>query len=812
MATPPTLSTRRGRRGLRALAWLAALALALPAAAAAGGYLFLRRSLPPREGTVAVPGLRAPVTVRFDARGVPHIVAEHEADLFLAQGYVTARDRLFQMDLTRRAAAGRLAEVFGPSLLDTDRWFRTLTLRRAAEASLAAQPPEVRAVLEAYAAGVNAYIEEATRAGRLPPEFALLRYRPEPWRPEDTLSIGKLMAWELGGNWEQEVWNYLAARRAGADRLPELLPSYPEDAPTIVAALAEEGLRADGLLARIRPGGEDLGSNNWVLSGRRTASGKPLLANDPHLRIGLPGIWYQVHLALASGDLDVIGATFPGVPGVVIGHNRHVAWGFTNVGADVQDLYAERPHPSDPYLFEYDGRYERATVYREEIRVRGRAEPVPLEVVVTRHGPLIHGVLDAGGGERPDVPLALRWTALMSPATEPAAILGMNRARDWREFREALRYFQAPPQNVVFGSADGTIAYRAQGLIPIRRRGDGLLPVPGWTSQYEWSGFIPFEQLPEVVNPPEGFIATANHRVAGEDYPYLISATWAPPYRAARIREVLAGASGWGVREMQALQTDAANLQARALLPALLPAARRGLEAAGGATEPERRALALLEAWDRVDRADSGGAAVWHAFYRQLIADLLVPVTGEDLFRRMPAARQVADRLLLQAAGGRMPSWLRDRDLDALAAGALRAAAADLARLLGPRPERWRWGDLHRVTFAHPLASVPALAPLLNVGPFTVDGSAVAVLATGFSHADGFAVTSGPAWRQVVDLADPAGNSWDVAAPGQSGHRLSPHYADQAGPWVRGEYGPMLMRPDDLAGAPVLRLVPAGSP
>lgn len=808
----PTSTRRPGARPSRRrrlLVTLAVLLALLLAAGAGGGYVFLRRSLPQLEGRLSLPGLREPVTVYRDARGVPHIVAANAHDLYFAQGFVTAQDRLFQMDLTRRAVSGRLAEVFGEGLLDTDRYFRTLTLRRAAEASLAVLPPDVLDVLEAYAAGVNAFIEQAASAGRLPPEFTILGYRPEPWTPADTMALAKLMAWDLGGNWEGEVWRYLLAERLGEERVRELWPEYPPDGPTILREVRRAGLRVDGLLATLRGDRSNLGSNNWVVAGSRTRSGKPMLANDPHLGVDLPAIWYQTHLSLPAEDFEVIGATFPGAPGIVIGHNRHVAWGVTNLGPDVQDLYVERPSPDDPHRFEYNGRYEQATVYREEIRVKGRAEPVVHEVVVTRHGPIVSGVAGTED-ERPQAQLALRWTALQ-PTAEPAAILAVNRARNWDEFREALRHFHAPAQNFVFAAADGTIAYRGQGLIPIRRKGNGMLPVPGWTDEYEWVGFIPFDELPEVVNPPEGYVATANHRVAGDDYPYFLAVEWASPYRAMRIDRVLAGARDWTVEEMKALQNDTVNLQAETLLPVLLPAARAGLERAGGPAPLEARALEILEQWDRVDGVDSAGAAVWHAWYGAVVRELFLAELGEEMLATMPGVRQVTDRLLLEAAAGRPASWFGDRGLEGVAADALRAAVAELERRLGDDAARWRWGELHQVLFDHPLGRVKPLDLLFNAGPLPVAGSGVTVLAAGFDPAaEDFTVTSGPVWKQVVDLADPAGNSWDALAPGQSGHPLSPHFDDQASMWTRGEYGRMLVGDAAAAGGRRLELLPAG--
>lgn len=828
---PQLLPSRRARHrprrrwGRVVVGILVTLAL-LVGVASGGIYVVLRRSLPQTEGELKLAGLRAPVSVYRDERGVPHIVASNEHDLYMAQGFVTAQDRLFQMDLFRRLVWGRLSEAFGASMIDNDRFLRTLMLGRAAEASLPAQPPDVVAALEAYAAGVNAYIEQAAAQKRLPPEFLLLGYTPEPWQPLHTVGIAKMMAMDLGGNWEDEVWRVLAGVRVGAERVTELWPVYPEDGPLIIgsapgataladtaagAARLADVLTEPGLAvaaAALQPyltgaNRADIGSNNWVLSGARTASGKPLLANDPHLGIQMPAIWYQTHLSIPDEDFDVIGVTFAGAPGIVIGHNRHIAWGVTNVGPDVQDLYIERPHPDDPYQFEYMGAYEQATVHREEIRVKGQDEPVIHEVIVTRHGPIISDVAGSEGN-RPESRLALRWTA-HDPSADLAAFLHINRATNWQEFREALRHFTVPAQNFVFAAVDGTIAYRAQGHVPIRRSGDGMLPVPGWTDEYEWEGFIPFDSLPELVNPPSGYIATANNKVIGDDYPHFLGNDWASPYRAARIVEVLAGLSGATTDDMIALQTDVANLQARLLLPILLPAAKAGLGAGNGANHAAvEAALAQLEGWNYEDRPDSVAAALWHAWYAAIVHELYGADLGEDLFKQMPLIRQVTDRLLLEAAAGQVSSWFGNRGLEGVAAAALRRAVAELG------DNTPRWGDLHQIRFDHPLGAVAVLQKLFSTKPYPVGGSGVAVFATGHNvrRIDAAPVTSGPVWRHVVDLSDPAGNSWDLNGAGQSGHPLSPHHHDQALAWTAGEYGRKLMDPGAFANMKELRLIP----
>lgn len=805
------------RRGLR---WVRFLALALVAAlllAAGGGYGFARRSLPQVAGELSLPGLTAPVSVYRDEWGVPHIEATTIQDLYMAQGYVTAQDRLWQMDLTRRTAAGRLSEVFGSGYIPTDKFLRTLLLRRSAERSVQAYSAGTIAVLEAYAAGVNAYVDQAVSAGTLPVEFTLLGYTPEPWTPVDSASIGKLMAYDLGGNFASEVYRYQVRDVVDEELFRELLPVYPSDAPTIMryqGAVPDQRQTAElapalgeldlsGLLAAGVWPEEHVGSNNWVVSGQLTASGKPLLANDPHLGLQLPAIWHQVHLVMHSGTepLNVIGVMFPGAPGIIIGHNEHIAWGVTNTGPDVQDLYIEKRNPENPYQFEYQGKWQDALVYPEPIRVKGEAD-VPFEVVVTRHGPIVSEIVGSKEN-RPKEALALRWTA-HNPTTELEAVVGLNRARNWAEFRQALKAFEVPTQNFVFAAADGTIAYRANGLIPVRAKGEGLLPVPGWTGDYEWTGYIPFDEMPEVVNPPEGLIATANHKVVDDAYPYLLGTSWAEPYRGTRIVEALQGRQGLTADDMRVLQADYANLRARTMLPLLLPHVK-----GADLTDLEQKALDLLAAWDYVDAADRGAPLVFHFWWRHLTQELYQERMGKDLFGRMSDKGAVTTALVTRAAKGQEGAWVKAAGgLPQVSLKSFKAAVAAAADLQGRNPSAWKWGKYHRIGPQHPIGkAVKPLGWLLNARPLPVGGSEVTVAAMGYNAGTGLVSSTG-VWRQVVDFGNLAGNSGDVVTPGQSGHFLSPWYTSQAELHQKGNLHRQLFLPADYRSGQKLTLTP----
>jgi len=559
-----TASKRRPiKRFFRVLLFVVlAVLLAATGLATGIGVYAVRRAFPQASGRIALDGLRGTVEVMRDQWGIPHIYAQNDLDLFFAQGFVHAQDRLWQMEFNRRAASGRLSEIFGPVTLDTDRFLRTVGLRRAAEVEAAQLDDETKRVLQAYVDGVNAYI--ASRRGRLPLEFALLRYVPEPWSPVDAVAFGKLMAWTLSGNWDSEILRAHLLSRFGEAGVARLMPAYPDEMPVIVPAGADyRPFRSAAALrlAAHAPARNGTGSNNWVIAGSRTTTGAPILANDPHLEAAMPSIWYEMDLS--SERFHVAGATFAGAPGVIIGHNERIAWGVTNAGPDVQDLYLERFDPDDPARYEFQGQWERATVVEESIIVKGRRDPVILPVRITRHGPILNGVVDGL-----DAFVALRWTALM-PGTILGSVLRLDQARNWEEFREALRLWTVPAQNFVYADTDGNIGYQLPGRIPVRAKGNGLLPVPGWTGEYEWVGEIPFDELPSSFNPERGYIITANNRIIPDDYTHFIAAEWDPGFRAQRIETMLTAQPKVSPEVVADMQLDTSSLPAQAILRAL---------------------------------------------------------------------------------------------------------------------------------------------------------------------------------------------------------------------------------------------------
>ena len=737
------------------------LALVLASSGTAGLYWrWSRAALPKLDGHAQLPGLVGPATIRRDALGIPHIQAGSTPDAIRAQGYATAQDRLWQMDLLRRRAQR------------ADRDARTLGLGAAAASSLAVLDPDSRALLEAYAAGVNAYL--ASHRDSLPLEFRMLRYEPRPWTAADTVAVGKLLALDLAQGWEAEAF-----RASVGDALPPevqdlLFPSAFPDDRILFGADTRPAQPASGDEAA-------RGSNNWVVSGAHTATGKPLLANDPHLGLTVPSIWTAVHLT--TPDLDVAGVTLPGAPGVILGRNRRVAWGCTNVHDDSADLYVEEFDGYDRY--KVPGGWETAAIREERIEVRdgplsATTHTVVHPVRVTRHGPLveIRGRL-----------YALRWTSL-DDTPELTAFLQMDRASNWEEFQEALRRFPGPSQNFVYADVDGRIAWYSAGRLPIRRSGDGARPYPGATDAGDWTGFVPFEALPHLVDPPSGRIVTANNRLVGSDYPYVVTRGGIGPWRAAALFRALESREGWTADDMVRLQGERLSLPHLDLARALLDAAARHRG------DPLWDEVAReMTGWDGQMQADSRAAALAMATFRSLGDRVIGPrvdrVDAAEALRR----RSVAIHRLIRE---RPPAFIPPGDAawDGALRGAWQDAVAELTRTLGTDRARWRWGAMNRMAVHHPLSrALPRLALLLDPPVTEMGGSSTSPNVLYISPSG---TIEAPSMRFVADLADPdsirLGNFM-----GQSGHAASPHYGDQFQSWVKVESPRLAFSPAAVA-------------
>ncbi|MEW6567210.1 MAG: penicillin acylase family protein [Chloroflexota bacterium] len=801
------------RRSRRTFLFILVLLLILASLLGGLGFVAIRRSWPQTNGTLRLPGLQGSVEVYRDPMSVPHIYAANLHDLFLAQGFVHAQDRFWQMEFWRRIGSGRLAEILGESALESDRFVRTLGWHRTAAQELELLDPETRSVLEAYAEGVNAYLA-TTDINSLSLEFDLLAltgvdFVPEPWTPLNTLTWAKVMAWDLGGNMSDELTRAQIATHLGTAAVDVLTPPYSDDYPVIVprplaSATLDSVPEAAYSAGRVFGSGKELGSNNWVVAGTRTESGMPLLANDPHLSIQMPSIWYEIGLhcdpVTPECPLDVVGASFAGAPGVIIGHNANIAWGVTNLGPDVQDLFIEFLNPDNPNQYEFQGRWLDMEIVREEIRVAGRDEPEIVFARITRHGPIINDVI---GGTEEDwsfgwQPLALSWTALQ-PSTLMRAVFLLDRASNWDEFRQALSYWDVPSQNFVYADIEGNIGYQAPGRIPIRARGDGSMPVPGWTGLYEWVDTIPFDRLPRAFNPPEGYIVTANNAVVRENYPYFLGLDWDPGYRAQRIVNLIEADPSLSVADMQAIQSDSSPLWAQEILPYVL---------ALSTPDPQiTQAVALLRAWDGRAGRDSAGAALFESFRLHLVQRTFQDELGDRLLSRAHSSLMVALQDLLADESS---PWFDDRDTepvedrDAILILALGDAVDELSERLGEDMNAWRWGDLHTATFENQSLGQSGIQPiemLFNRGPVETDGTIATINNTGYDPDEPYGVAVVPSYRQVIDL----GNltlSVSMHTTGQSGHAFHPHYADMIDFWRNFQYHPMLwLRPQIEAAA-----------
>ena len=740
------------------------------------------RALPPLEGRVRVPGLRDPVEVLRDRWGVPHITAGSQDDLWLAQGFLAASERLFQLDLGWRLATGRLSEVFGDLTLPLDRFVRTVGWVRAGRRLAGGWDEPSRRMAGAFAAGQRAWLSAMPAP---PPEYTVLGVEPSLPAEGDAAAVAASMsafvAWSLSRGWDTDLLRAEVGERLGLDAVRALFPGVdPESSPDTEHPGRLELL--DG--AWLPPSGQ--GSNAWVVAGSRSATGMPLLANDPHLAIQLPAAWYEVHL-MAPG-IDVAGVSFPFSPGVIIGHNQRIAWGFTNVEGDTQDLYAERIS-SDGTAARYGDAWEPLTVHREEIHVRGREEPEVLEVRETRHGPLLSSYTIGIGS--PQVveggithPYALGWTG-HDHGVQPSVIRDLDTASDWPSFRAALSRWDCPGQNAVYADVEGHIGHQVTGRYPVRRGWDGTMPAPGWDPAYEWDGWIPYQELPQTLDPPRGFLVTANDRPHDDSYPHLIGKEFLPPFRARRIAQLVAERPTHDRDSFARIHMDTVSLSVRRVLPGLL--------AVEPETEDQKAAVALLDGWDGDLAADSAAAALYQVWCARLAREVMLPHLGQELFTHAYSRRQWSNGFLHKALPGLLtrpvaPWWDGARARDAAVRRALDAALDELAQRFGDQP--WRWGGIHRATFASQLAAVPYCAELFTAGSVEMGGDDQTVLQALFEPGVPYSVAVLPSWRQVLDPSD-----WDashgVLTLGQSGNPASPHFKDQLLLWSSGRLHPM---------------------
>ena len=779
-------------RGRKAGVGAAAIVFLLIASLVVSVLILVYRPLPTIDGDIRLLGIDQRVEILRDSYGVPHIYAKTVHDLFYMQGYVTAQDRLFQMDLYRRAGSGRLAEVLGEPGLEADRQMRTFGFARVAAQELTIVRDDTRDALQAYADGVNKFLEGHGES--LPMEFVFLGYRPYLWTATDSIVVAKLQVYDAAGNYTQELLRASLANRFGTGVLTTLMPdpsgraqAIDERAWAAVAPLLSPGASGPGVLAldAILPGsGAGNGSNCWALAGSRTASGRPLLAGDPHLAVRNPSIWYEI--GLDGPGYKLVGFSFAGIPGVVIGHNDRIAWSFTYAYTDTQDLFVERQDPTDPRRYEYKGSFEAATVVRETINVKGRADPVTLDVTITRHGPIVTPILTGQTAQ-----LALRWTAL-DPGRLLDFVFELARAPNWSEFRIAVADFSGAAVSACYADVDGHIGYQLVGRLPARK-GDGQMPVPGWTGEYDWTGVLPGEANPSIADPSAGVVINANDRPTQDPEGVGYKGEWDPGFRATYIAQRLASAARADLAAMRSLQTDFTSLPVARFRDAIL--------AASPTTQAARDAQALVRAWDGTLAADSPAAAIYESWLVRMCERVFKDKLGANLYRDYAAGARITFALY-QLIGRPNDAWFSEigdatlRGRDAVAGRALDDAAKDLAARFGADQSGWRWGDIHTITFAHLLAIGP-LTLLLNIGPLKRPGDGYSVNNEAYSIGASFAVSSHPSERMIADLAD-LDASLSITPEGESGQPGSRYWGDQTKLWAAGDYKPMRFSRDRL--------------
>ncbi len=773
--------------------WLL-LATSFAALFCGAAWIFLRLSLPKTTGTVKLPGLKAAVDIVRDRDGIPHIYASCKRDAWYGLGYVHAQDRLWQMDFQRRVAQGRTAEILGSRAAASDRLQRTVGLHQCAQAAWDNLPAYAREIAEAYAAGVNAALR-SLRA-RLAPEFLIFRTQPEPWTGTDVVLMGKFFAWNLSGNYVTELLRERLVHALGPERAAQLAPPFRETSGPVIACRPHPP--RFGAALELDSVGEGAGSNLWAVGPGKSDTGCPVLANDPHLPGSVPMSWYLAHVS--APGLDVIGATTPGLPAVLVGRNRNIAWGITNLGPDVQDLFHERLDGSGAAA-EYQGAGEALHRRHERLKIRGQAA-VEFMVRSTRHGPLISDAMRGPVRKNdPAATLSLQWTGFAENDPTIQCFLLLSEASNWDEFRNALRSCVAPALDFGYADTAGNIGHHSAGRIPVRRGGDGSVPAEGWSGDNDWTGFIPFDELPHSFNPPRQYVARINNPPAAEDYPWFLGCDWTEPYRAQRISELLEACPRLSLRDHERMQGDTVSLHAGSILPRLCALAHpddlRG-----------KTAVAMLRNWDGDAVGSSAAAVIFAAWMLYLPRVLLGPVLDPELLRSYEPWSSAVFRFVSNALDGRV--WLAEAP-DRAVERSLAQALDWLETRLGSDWQRWQWDHLHRAVFPHlPLHNVRPLRRFFDRS-IPVPGDWSSINLGSYLHGQPFLQRNVAGYRQIIDLSGADGSVF-VQAVGQSGHPLSRHFDDFLKDWAAVRYRPMRMERTTVErdARATLRLEPQG--
>ena len=743
---------------------------------AGSGYLWfqhtLKKRLPQLTGEVSIQGIHEKVEIIRDTYGVPHIYAGNETDLFFGFGYAVAQDRLWQIDFFRHLGQGRLSELFGKDLVETDQYFRMLDAAGVRKELPSALEP----AFKAFARGINAYI--TGHSDRLPIEFTLLRYKPEKWTENDYLAILKVVNWGLSCGFTTDLTAGKILKKVGEEKFKEAFPAWPGDGPIIVPKGYETIKTSADLPLRVAEKVRSMigfpvgaASNNWVVSGKKARNGKPILANDTHLSLTNPSFWWEVSLDCPT--IHVSGFAVPGVPGIPIGHNRDVAWGVTNVMVDDVDFYVEKVNPANPHQYWYKNHWEDMKIIEETIKVKG-GDPVKREILLTRHGPVVSQPGKNGGRET----ISQRWA--YSEGLQPGrAGYRLMTARNVREVTDALAYWELPSQNWVFADREGNIGYWCCATVPIRQKGDGMLPVPGWTGEYEWKGYVPFDQRPHLLNPEAGFINTSNNKVAGNDYPYLIGHYWEPMDRVTRIRHLLKAKKKLTVEDFKKIQHDTYCLLASELTPKFLEVLKKRTGEKGF-----KKAYKILDGWNFVMGKESAAACIYEVTFRKMMDNIFKDELGEELFQKYLKTVMFPPRAIRALVRKGASPWFDNintpekETMEDIMQKSLAQAMSELREKMGDDMEKWAWGKIHTLTFQHPLGKKKPLDRLFNLGPFPVPGNHLTVNKKQYPYEKPFYAEHGVSQRMIVDLAN-IQNALHVLPTGESGQLKSPHFRDQ---------------------------------
>lgn len=783
---------------MRALKFLFLLLVVGAGIAVFWAYAYQKSSLPTTNGHLEIKGLTADVEIIRDEWGVPHIMAQNKRDLFMAVGYVMAQDRLFQMDFMRRVARGQLSEILGADYVDTDHFLRLLVSKWPESRVNATLSGKYREAMVAYADGVNAFLE--TKKGSLPWEFKILGYEPKPWRPTDGVYINLLMGWDLQtGYTDLLMWELV--NKVGLEMADTAIPGYPNDARTIipsgqynVAALSKTVYPLDALertIPFLSPGAD--ASNGWAVSGTRTATGFPILCQDPHLGLTAPSIWYEMHIK--AEDIDAAGVTFAGTPAVIIGNNKRIAWGCTNVMLDDMDFYIEKINPANPNQYWYDGQWRDMEILTETIAVK-KGDPVTRTIRITAHGPIVNDV-------RPGMTdvLSMRWT-LNDGLGGTECFMDLNSAQNWEDFRSAVGKFHGPAQNMPYADADGNIGYYTAGRIPIRANpGEGVLPMPGWDGNHEWQGYLPFSQNPHLLNPASGYVVVANNRTAGDEFPHYISRYFVAKYRAERISDVIESKEKITVADMVALQNDVYSLEAEEITPIILAA----FKDAAPADALVASALEQLKTWDYQTGVDSVGSSIYHAIQIRLLPNLFRDQMGPELYDKYLGSTDSVLKGFAAVMTDPDSPWFDDTGTpdkketrDDIIRRSTAEAMTDLKNALGDDVAKWTWGRIHQHRSGHIVfKDVSVLGRLFNIGPFPIGGSKATVAPAAYQYKKPYQSSHGSSTREIIDFSDPK-NNIRVITTGCSGQVGSRYYENQNELWRQGEYHPILMDPADI--------------